>query len=148
MSQSISEIVKKITSEVNENIKEIANGELTVEIKETYANEVEYMYSEYEPEYYVRRYYANGGFGSSDNHVVEPSYDKNGMVLTLKNTALADWDNYGRPLDYYIEYGIYNWKKHPDKRPVYERTIEVLEDEEIIKKVLKRELEKKGFNVE
>lgn len=113
-------------------------GEVNKVVKEVYADNVERMYSTYEPNYYIRRGYSNGGFGDEDNWETNVTINGDNLELELTNEAKPVNDKNYR-LDEIIEEGIYDYGNAP-KRPVYEWTSEELNSSNIIEKALEKDL--------
>ena len=131
--------------EIQKNIVRISDNKLSKEIKEVYKEEVGYAYDEYEVTYYERRY-ENKGFADDSNWDMNVELGKNGVGLTLTNETEAVNSNIR--LDKIFEEGIYDWSRHPDKRPIYERTQNRIEDEQVVENILKSELKKLGYDFE
>lgn len=108
-------------------------------VKKIYRGNVEKMYNSYEQTYYPRRY-DDGGFLDEDNW--QSSIDELGDTFEyiMTNETLANGDNRGDRLDTYIEEGIYNWKRSPGKRPVYEWTQEEIDSSNEIENVIYKDL--------
>lgn len=135
-----------ILLELKKDIYRTVSNKVDKEIKDVYREEVEYMYSEYEPKSYERRY-DNRGFLDELNWNEDIEILNSGIEYTLTNeTDVARSSPYR--LDVIIEDGIgYNWKEKPGKRPVYERTMERIESEQVVENVLSSVLNKLGWDV-
>lgn len=135
--------IQRILLQLAQNITRIADKKVTDEVKEVYKEEVDYMYDEYEPKSYIRRYHDNG-FGDDNNWDVNVDIKNNGIELELINETKAAKSSLR--LDKIIEEGIYNWKNVDIKeRPVYQRTSDRLKSEQVVENTLKSELKKLGY---
>lgn len=113
------------------------------EVKEVYREEVDYMYQEFEPLSYSRRY-TDKGFADESNWDSFVDLKGDNIILELTNETKAI--NSTTRLDEIIEEGKYDWKgNNPSKRPVYERTDDRLEREQVVENVIESELKKKGY---
>ena len=115
----------ELFADLENDLADIMASEVDKAAKEVYEEQVDYMYDEFEPEVYRRRY-ENGGFKDKDNWQSEVKNIKDTIEYTMENTTGTNGDDVGR-VDYYIENGIYGWKRRPPKRPVYERTQNILD---------------------
>lgn len=134
-----------ILLDIKKDVVRIADFKITDVIEEKYSEEVDKMYNEYDRSYYNPRY-KNGGFADETNWDTDVKINNDGVVLTLTNETKPKYDSMHR-LDEIIEEGIYNWRRHPEARPVYERTQERIEDENIVEEILERELKKYGWDI-
>lgn len=135
--------LENILLELAKNVTKIADAKVSEEIKEVYKEEVEYMYDEFQPLSYERRY-ENKGFGDDANWDIDVNIKNNGVEIELINEANAV--NSSIRLDKIIEDGIYDWKGiNPEKRPVYDRTSQRLKDEQVVENTLESELKKLGY---
>lgn len=98
------------------------------------------IYDEFEPYVYERRY-ENGGFGDPDNIHMEVQETGNGVEVVLTNDTLANGDNEGEYLDYYVDNGIYEWNRKPPERHFMEYSKNIIEENDLIKKVIKKGLQ-------
>lgn len=136
--------LKALLIELEKDILRSMDGKITQEVKQVYSEEVDNMYREYTPNYYERRY-NDKGFGDDSLWDVDVNLTNNGVDLTLINEA--DAVNSNVRLDTLIEEGLYDWKNSPNERPVYERTQNRLDSEQIIENILESELRKKGWEL-
>lgn len=132
--------IENILLKLAQDLTRIADKKLTDEVKEVYREEIDYMYDEYEPKEYMRRYYDNG-FGDDNNWEVDVTPKNNGVELDLINeTETYNPSNYR--LDKLIEEGM---GRLPKERPVYQRTSDRLKSEQVVENTLKSELSKLGY---
>lgn len=135
--------IDNILLELAKNITRVADNKLTNEIKEVYKEEVDYMYNEFQPFTYERRY-DNKGFADENNWEMNVDISNNGVSLELTNETEAV--NSTERLDKIIEEGIYDWTGAvPKERPVYYRAEQRLKDEQIVENILESELKKFGY---
>ena len=130
-------------NDLESDLIDIMTDEVDKVVKKVYENQVDYMYDEYDRTYYEPRY-KNDGFADEDNWRSEVTKKGDALEYTMKNTTMTNGDNVGR-LDRYIEQGIYNWKRHPNKRPVYARSQEILDGTSHVDIALSEGLSKKGW---
>lgn len=134
----------EILLELKKDVYRVMNNKVDKEIKEVYKEEVEHMYTEYDPKHYERRY-DNHGFLDEANWDEDIKLSNDGMEYTLTNETDTSNPSPYR-LDRIIEDGIgYNWRTKPEKRPVYERTMDRLNSEEVVENVLYSELHRLGW---
>lgn len=131
---SIEELKKILTQEI---AKSINNSN---ELKEAVNQGSKQIYDEFEPMTYQRRY-EEGGFGDPDNIDMEVEVTGNGVEVTLTNNTLANGDDTGEYLDYYIDNGIYEWNRRPPERHFMEYSKNIIEENDLIKKVIKKGLQ-------
>ena len=110
------------------------------ELKEAVNQGSKQIYDEFEPMTYQRRY-ENGGFGDPDNIDMEVEVTVNSVEVTLTNDTLAVGYNDGEYLDYYIDKGIYQTKNKPPERHFMEYSKNIIEENDLIKKVIKKGLQ-------
>ena len=134
--------IADILLELNKDLTRIADNKLSKEVKQVYGEEVEYMYGEWSPTSYERRY-DDGGFADERNWNIEVKPTNNGIELELTNEAEAV--NSNMRLDKIIEEGVYDWSSHPEERPVYNRTEMRISDERVVENILESELKKLGY---
>lgn len=134
--------IDDILLKLQKDVVRAVDGKITKEVKDIYKEEVDFMYQEYEPISYERRY-DNKGFADDANWNVEVELKNNRVELTLTNEAEAV--NSKMRLDKIIEEGIYNWTDNIGERPVYERTQNRIENEQLVDNVLEGELKKQGW---
>lgn len=115
----------ELFADLEDDLADIMSNEVDKVVKEFYEEQVDHMYKEFKPEVYCRRY-ESGGFKDKDNWQSKVKKAKDVVEYTMENTTKANGDNKGDRLDEYIEEGIYGWEKHPNARPVYERTQNIL----------------------
>lgn len=136
--------VDNILLELHKNIARIADSKLAKEVKEIYKEEVDYMYSEFSPLEYERRY-ENNGFGDENNLDIDIQLGKDSVSLELVNEAESVTSTLR--LDTIIEEGRYDWKgQNPEPRPVYQRTSDRILTEQIAENILESGLRKIGYN--
>ena len=131
---SIEELKQVLSQEI---AKSINNSD---ELKEAVNQGSKQIYDEFEPMTYQRRY-EEGGFGDTDNIDMEVEVTGNGVEVTLTNNTLANGDNEGEYLDYYIDNGIYKWNRKPPERHFMEYSKNIIEENDLIKKVIKKGLQ-------
>ena len=129
--------------ELQKDVARAMDGVVSNEIKEVYKEEVEYMYDEYEPSYYKRRY-VNKGFSDETNWDIDVKFKGSGIRLTLVNNSKAVKSRIR--LDKIIEEGTYDWNVIISERPVYERTQDRIEMEEVVDNILEGALKKQGWD--
>ena len=69
---------------------------------------------------------------------------KDTIEYTMENTTGTNGDDVGR-VDYYIENGIYGWRRTPPKRPVYERTQNILDSTSTLDITIEDGFKKRGW---
>lgn len=132
-----------------------AFSKLDDEIKEVYEEEAEFMYTEIKPKFKNRSRYRRGEQGSFadrknfNSDITRPK--KSIISYKLQNDRMTDCGcDYCSTRDIYldnlIEEGIYG-KTRLKKRPVSERVIERLNEEELIENILTSTLIQKGWNI-
>ena len=131
---SIEELKRVLSQEI---AKSINNSD---ELKEAVNQGSKQIYDEFEPMTYQRRY-EEGGFGDIDNIEMEVQETGNGVEVTLTNNTLANGDNEGEYLDYYIDNGIYEWNRKPPERHFMEYSKNIIEENDLIKKIIKKGLQ-------
>ena len=131
---SIEELKRVLSQEI---AKSINNSD---ELKEAVNQGSKQIYDEFEPMTYQRRY-ENGGFGDPDNIDMEVEVTGNGVEVILTNNTLANGDNEGEYLDYYIDNGIYEWNRKPPERHFMEYSKNIIEENDLVKKVIKKGLQ-------
>lgn len=141
----MSKQLKNILAKIKADLKNVVENEVTDDVKDVYTEEVIRMYDEFTPKMYDRRY-DQGGFADEDNWSVDVKQRGNDTSFELTNETKAI--NSRMRLDKIIEEGIYDYPNSPSERPVYERTMEQLEQERTVEKALKRGLEARGYNLE
>lgn len=135
--------LENILLEIAKNVTRIADSKVSEEVKEVYKEEVEYMYEEFQPLSYERRY-ENKGFGDDANWDIDVKVSNKGLELELTNETKAV--NSRLRLDKIIEEGIYDWHGvNPEERPIYERTSERIRNEQVVENTLESELRKLGY---
>ena len=133
----------ELFADLEDDLADIMSNEVDKVVKEFYEEQVDHMYKEFKPEVYRRRY-ENGGFKDKDNWQSEVKNIKDTIEYTMKNTTGTNGDDVGR-VDYYIENGIYGWKRRPPKRPVYERTQNILDSSSTLDVAIEDGLKKRGW---
>ena len=132
--------IENILLKLAKDVTRIADKKVTDEVKEVYRRQVDFMYEEYTPEYYMRRYCDNG-FGDDNNWDVNVMPKSNSVELELINeTETYNPSKYR--LDKLIEEGM---GRLPKERPVYQRTADELKSEQVVENTLKSELSKLGY---
>lgn len=137
--------ISEILLEFKKDMLRAVDGKVNNKIKQIYKEEVDEAYNEYEPTSYQRRY-DNNGFGDESNFDEDISLSNSGINYTLTNEAKPSYQSQYR-LDEIIEEGKYNWKNKPEARPVYKRTQEKLESENIIENELEDVLSSMGWEL-
>lgn len=141
--------VSNLLMELQKDILRVSDSKLDKEIRDVYREEVDFMYEEYNPTQYKRRY-DNKGFIDETNWDTEVNISKTGNIeYTLTNETETSGRGLYR-LDEIIEEGKYTWKnsqiyKDQQKRPVYERTENRLASEQVVENILDSELKKMGW---
>ena len=131
---SIEELKQVLSQKISKAISE------SDELKEAVNQGSKQIYDEFEPMTYQRRY-EEGGFGDTDNIDMEVEVTGNGVEVTLTNNTLANGDNEGEYLDYYIDNGIYEWNRKPPERHFMEYSKNIIEENDLIKKIIKKGLQ-------
>lgn len=137
--------IDNILIDIEKDITRITDSKISNAVEKVYSEEVEKMYNEYDRNYYNPRY-KDGGFADESNWDTDVKINKDGVVLTLTNETKPKYDSIHR-LDQIIEEGIYNWRRYPEARPIYKRTQERIEDENMIEEILESELKKYGWDI-
>lgn len=133
----------ELFADLENDLADIMASEVDKVVKEFYEEQVDHMYKEFKPEVYCRRY-ENGGFKDKDNWQSEVKNIKDTIEYTMENTTGTNGDDVGR-VDYYIENGIYGWKRRPPKRPVYERTQNILDSTSTLDITIEDGFKKRGW---
>lgn len=142
--------INSILAELQADILRITDFQLDKDIRDAYREEVEYMYDEYNPTQYIRRF-DNKGFSDDTNWNTEININKRGNIEYILTNETETSENSPYRLDDIIEEGNkYTWKnsgiyKSQLSRPVYERTMDKLEKERIVEETLEKELKEKGW---
>lgn len=139
--------VDDLTRYINQSIVRVMDEKVNDEVREVIAEEIDYAYSEFQPNTYTRRYNSTGGFADPNMIETEEDLKPQGYSIEFTNEAIADGDDFGQRLDFIIENGIYNWKRKPPKRPVMARSIERLEKENVVEMSLRVGLKKYGVEL-
>ena len=129
--------VKKGLEASKEEIKDIVHEE-SVKIYDEFESQAQFPYE---------RRFDNNGFADENNIQVSDIKEKgNKLSYTVENTTMANGDNVGERLDYYIEEGIYEWDAPvlPDARPFMENAKEEVEFNETLQKYVKKSLKEIG----
>ena len=117
---------------------------LAEEIETVVQEESEHIYDEFTPTQYVRTY----DFADRDNIQSNITKVGNETIITTMNNSLAKGDEKGEYLDDIIENGErYGWSHKPPKRPVFERSIERIQGEQLVENIVKSTLSRK-YDVE
>ena len=133
----------ELFADLENDLADIMASEVDKVVKEFYEEQVDHMYKEFKPEVYCRRY-ENGGFKDKDNWQSEVKNIKDTIEYTMENTTGTNGDDVGR-VDYYIENGIYGWKRRPPKRPVYGRTQNILDSTSTLDITIEDGFKKRGW---
>lgn len=137
--------ITNILAELQEDILRITDFEIDNKVRDAYQEEVEWMYAEYTPKSYERRY-EDKGFIDETNWDTEVNINKRGNISYSFINETETANNSPYRLDQIIETGKgYNWNTIVPARPVYERTMDKLEKEQIIEETLEKALKKKGW---
>lgn len=145
MAKNEYEDIEELLADLSSDLVDIMSDEVDEVAKEIYENQVDYMYEEYDRTYYKPRYKSNGGFADKDNWNSEVKKIGDIVEYSMENTALANGDNKGDRLDQYIEEGEYEWRRYPNKRPVYSRTQEILDRTSHVEMAIDNGLSKRGW---
>lgn len=129
---------------IENDLEDVMDSEVTNDVKDVYDEEVIFMYDEFEPEVYERRYERNG-FGDKRNWETVVYKEGKDMVFELTNETHAENDTIR--LDEIIEEGIYDWKRQPPARPVYERATLKIREEKTVENALTRGFKKRGYEI-
>ena len=133
----------ELIADLEDDLADIMSNEVGKVVKEFYEEQVDHMYKEFKPEVYCRRY-ESGGFKDKDNWQSEVKNIKDTIEYTMENTTGTNGDDVGR-VDYYIENGIYGWRRTPPKRPVYERTQNILDSTSTLDITIEDGFKKRGW---
>ena len=133
----------ELFANLEDDLADIMSNEVDKVVKEFYEEQVDHMYKEFKPEVYCRRY-ESGGFKDKDNWQSEVKNIKDTIEYTMENTTGTNGDDVGR-VDYYIENGIYGWRRTPPKRPVYERTQNILDSTSTLDITIEDGFKKRGW---
>lgn len=147
--------ISELITDISENIISVSYGKLKDEVEELYGEEAEYIYSEYNPQHDTGSRYRrglDGSFADKINFKTEIDISKSGLDMELSNQRISDCTcSYCSSktiyLDMLIEEGIYG-KSRLMKRPVYQRSQDRIEEEELTENILASELKKRGFEIE
>lgn len=131
---SIEELKRVLSQEISKAISE------SDELKQAVNEGSKQIYDEFEPMTYQRRY-EESGFGDPDNINVDIQNTDDRIEATITNDTLANGDNEGEYLDYYIDNGIYEWNRRPPERHFMEYSKNIIEENDLIKKVIKKGLQ-------
>lgn len=139
----------KIWQDILSTIKQTM-AETTDKMKDILHEESEYIYREYRPEFYLRRYELDeeGAFGDEDVIHGNAKPTKDGFVVTVSNDSKAVGDDRGDYLDTYIEKGIYDWFPSPTARPFAFRANNRIQKTDEVTGIIKNALRNKGYNIE
>lgn len=113
--------------------KNIKNNSKIVEkeVKNELVKQMEYIYDEYIPQRYERRY-KHGGYADERNVKVDKVYGEGYININMENTTLANGRDEGKRLDEIIEEGRYQYSPSPSARPVFRRTDKILNKNKLI----------------
>lgn len=130
-------------AQIKSDVKEIVETEVNEDILDIYDEEVIRMYNEYTPSVYERRY-DQDGFGDKEFWISDTKARGNNISYKMTNEAKAVKSRIR--LDKIIEEGIYDYPGIPE-RPVYERSMERIEQERVVENTLEKELKKRGYEL-
>ena len=120
---------------------------LAEEIETVVQEESEHIYDEFTP-YGSNKYERTYDFADRDNIQSNIVKVGNETIITTMNNSLAKGDEKGEYLDDIIENGErYGWSHKPPKRPVFERSIERIQGEQLVENIVKSTLSRK-YDVE
>jgi len=143
--------LNSLLNAVKKQVKEVAQDEVSKEIKNTMKKHIESdVYNKYTPTYYDRRR-ENDGLLDESNINVNVKDNGNGVSIvttneTTGNEAYSTANLVGEYIVETIETGEgYNWKRHPEARPFIENTVKELQDG-ALEKALKDGLKKRGID--
>lgn len=143
MAKDVFEDIEDFYKELKYDCESIMLEEVTDGMIDAYSKRVDEAYSQFEPNYYERRYDSNGGFADRNKWDIIPTPTKDGVTLELENKARTNGSDNGYVADY-IEEGRYTWKRRPDARPVYELTQSDL-DNGVFDECIDKGLKNKGY---
>lgn len=129
--------VKKGLEQSKKEVKDIVHEE-SVRIYDEFESQAQFPYE---------RRFDNNGFADENNIQASDIKEKgNKLSYTVENTTMANGDNVGERLDYYIEEGIYEWDapELPDPRPFMENAKEEVEFNKTLQKYVKKSLKEIG----
>ena len=138
----------ELFEDLEDEISTIMLTDIDEEIRKIYKDKVDEMYDSYDRTSYIPRYNKNGGFANEKNWNSYIDKNKDSFEYILENETTGSMDDYGRRIDQIIETGEgYTWTRHPEARPVYEWTMQEVEDKDIVEKTLEKSLKTKGWEV-
>ena len=142
--KSIKQLREKVLEQVKKGLEESKD-----EIKDIVHEESIRIYDEFEShaQFPYERRFDNNGFADEDNVKASKIKEKgNRISYTVENTTMANGDDFGERLDYYIEEGIYEWDtpELPDPRPFMENAKEEVEFNKTLQKYVKKSLKEIG----
>lgn len=142
--KSIKQLREKILEQAKKGLEESKD-----EIKDIVHEESVRIYDEFEShaQFPYERRFDNNGFADEDNIKASGIKEKGNRVsYTVENTTMANGDDFGERLDYYIEEGKYEWDapELPDPRPFMENAKEEIEFNETLQKYVKKSLKEIG----
>ena len=138
----------ELFADLEEEISTIILTDVDKEIRKIYKDKVDEMYESYDRTSYIPRYNKRGGFANEENWNSYIDKNKDSFEYILENETTGSMDDYGRRIDQIIETGEgYTWTRYPEARPVYEWTMQELEDRDVVEKTLEKRLKTKGWEV-
>lgn len=142
--------INELMNQLNPQISDSFSKDVVPKVKKELHEEILYTYEEYEPLNPQDRRYMDEGYGDEDLIVEDINITNRGISARIENLAEPRGEHkYGElELSYYIENGVYSKGVEVPARPAFQRTIDLIEDEDIIYKELKKSLAKKGIKLE
>ena len=129
--------IDDLLNDLQDDVNEVSKDKVTKEVEEVLWEESNVIYSEFTPVTYLRRGDENGGYGDKDMISSNVEISDNGINIDVQNNSTTNGDKEMEYLDTIIENGIYSWNRQPPPRPVFNRTLQRLQDENIIQIALK-----------
>lgn len=113
---------------------------------EIYDETVYKPYMEGCPHVYQRRY-TKGGFGDRENIKGEVTMVDDTYFVEVSNDTIANGDDTGEYLDYFIEEGIYEWGHTPPPRPFAIKGQNEVNNTSRINEIIESSMKSKGYNI-
>lgn len=136
----VSEMLAALEPAVEAAMKSGAVEAAVIEVFQASLDET--VYSKYKPEMYERRYDSPGGLRAKSSI----KYTVKGLGAELEDVATGNprYDPHDTEhIDYYIERGLYFYRKPNKARPIYEPADEELTNSARVDKAMEAELEAK-----
>ena len=135
--------INLLLSDLYSTVDTEVSPKLAEEVEIIVQEESEHIYDEFTPTQYNRTY----DFADRSNIQSDIVKVGNETIITTMNNSLAKGDEEGEYLDTIIEEGKYGWSHKPPKRPVFERSIERIQGEQLVDNIVKSTLSRK-YDVE